>query len=133
MRAAVVPKSLRFFGSESYQSHYGAFLDCSSLTRITIPDGATVEPYTFRGCTLLQAKSSIYNMTEVEYYRDFYHERINQHVAVLTALKIYQELEEMEPPTQRKRFQLLPGHLNGPRAYRKITAFEMWREIVTFL
>ena len=72
-------------------------------------------------------------MTVVKYYRDFYRERIEKRVAVLTALKIYQELDEMEPPTQRPRFDLLAGHLNGPRAYRKITAFEMWSEIVIFL
>ena len=72
-------------------------------------------------------------MTIVEYYRDFYHRRVNQRVAVLTALKIYQDMEEMEPPAQRQRFELLAGHLDGLRAYRKITAFEMWREIVVFL
>ena len=72
-------------------------------------------------------------MSIVEYYRDFYHQRIKERVAVLTALKIYQELDEMEPPAQRPTYVLLPEHLDGPRAYRKITAFEMWREIVMFL
>ena len=82
------------------------------------------------GFPLLEAKSaSYYYMTIVEYYRDFYHESYNQCVAVLTALKIYQDMEMMEPPAQRQRFELLAGHLDGPRAYRMITAFEMWREI----
>ena len=54
-------------------------------------------------------------------------------VAVLTSLKVYQEMTEMEPPAQRRRFELIDGHLNGPSEYHKITAFELWREIVMFL
>ena len=58
--------------------------------------------------------------------------RIKQRVAVLTSLVVYQEMEE-EPRVQRPRYEVIEGHLNGPRAYRKITAFELWREIVMFL
>ena len=111
----------------------GAFEGCSALKSIIIPIAATVHDDAFDGCTLLEAKSSIYYMSVVEYYRDYYYKRLKERIAVLTSLKIYQEFDEMEPPPQRRRFELLPEHLNGPRSYRKITAFEMWREIVMFL
>ena len=111
-----------------------SFYNCSSLTHITIPEAATVEDSAFDGCTLLLAKSSIYNMSIVEYYRDFYNERIRLRVAVLTSLKVYQEMHgQSEPTAQGNGFELIEGHLNGPRAYHKITAFELWREICMFL
>jgi len=107
---------------------------CSSLTHITIPEAATVHDYAFNRCTLLLAKSSIYNMSIVEYYRDFYHERIRLRVAVLTSLKVHQEMHgQSEPLAQGNGFEVIEGHLNGPRAYHKITAFELWREICMFL
>ena len=70
-------------------------------------------------------------MSIVEYYRDFYHQRIKERVAVLTSLKVRQDM--IERREQFPTYGLSPEHLNGPRAYRKITAFEMWREIVMFL
>ena len=45
-------------------------------------------------------------MSIVEYYRDFYHQKFSERVAVLTALKIYQELEEMK--AERPTYELLP-------------------------
>ena len=113
---------------------YNSFFACSSLTHITIPEAATVHHTAFSGCTLLHAKSSIYNMSIVEYYRDFYHERVRLRVAVLTSLKVYQEMHgQSEPQTQGNGFEVIEGHLNGPRAYHKITAFELWRENCMFL
>ena len=38
-----------------------------------------------------------------------------------------------QPLAQRRRIEIPEGHLNGSLAYRKITAFEMWREIVMFV
>ena len=73
-------------------------------------------------------------MSIVEYYRDFYHQRIKERVAVLTSLKVYQEMHgQSEPLVQGNGFEVIEGHLNGPRAYHKITAFELWREICMFL
>ena len=73
-------------------------------------------------------------MTVVEYFRDFYHERINLRVAVLTSLKVYQKMHgQSDLPEQRTTYELIEGHLDGPRAYSRITAFEIWREIVMFL
>ena len=59
-------------------------------------------------------------MTIVEYFRDFYHERIRLRIAVLTSLKVYQEMQEAERLAQRFWFELLTGHLNGPRGTIKL-------------
>ena len=72
-------------------------------------------------------------MSIVEYYRDFYYERIKLRVTVLRSLLVYQEREERVPVAELPRYELVEGHLNGPLAYKMITAFEMWWEIVMYL
>ena len=66
-----------------------AFSKCSKLSDITIPMFATVSPTAFLGCTKLEDKSNSYNMSLVEYYRDFYHQRIKERVTVLKSLLVY--------------------------------------------
>ena len=110
-----------------------AFNNCSSLVDITIPEAANVSPSAFLGCSQLEAKSSGYHMTVVQYYRDFYHQRIKERVTVLKSLLVYQEMTEKVPSVPMPTYALTEGHLNGPLAYRKITAFELWREIVMYL
>ena len=88
-----------------------ALVNCSALRSIIIPIGATVHSTAFKFCTKLEAKSSSYNMTVVEYYRDYYHERVKRLVVVLNCLKFInaermrradEQVEMMEEAKRRK-------------------------------
>jgi len=117
-----------------------AFEGCSALVSIVIPD-KTVIPHpedTFRGCTGLQTIAS--PMRVEDYFRASNLDkvkRIKQQVAVLLSLKVHQQIEEGVNNNHElgDRFELLPGHLNGPRAFRKLTfgENEMWRTVLAFL
>ena len=70
----------------------------------------------------------------VDYFRES-QDRIRQRVRVLTALKVYQEIQEKKRLIQCEdnEYKVVKGHIDGPRAYEKITAFELWREILMYL
>ena len=155
------------------------FAGCLGLKSIVIPKFAMVHDTAFDECTLLEAKSRGYNLTVVEYYRDFYHQRIKERVTVLKSLLVYQEMREaglvatLPVPATTPKIQYCfckctlrcsrckatgycstfckridydkhneysrrnlgrnEIHLLGPLAFKKITAFEMWREILMYL
>ena len=58
--------------------------------------------------------------------------RVDLRVTVLLSLSAYQRREEMEPPAQRPKYELLPGHLNGPYACKQIDS-KLWKYILEFL
>ena len=116
------------------------FYGCSALVSIVIPDKTVIRnpESTFEGCTGLQTIAS--PMRVADYFRASNLEkvkRINQRVAVLLSLKVHQQIEEGVNNNHElgDRFELLPGHLNGPRAFRKLTFGynEMWRTVLAFL
>ena len=87
----------------------------------------------FNGAVLLEAKAKSFKMTIKDYYSASHQHSIKLRVTVLTAIKIYQEMTEQTPPFTFPIFELIEGHFDGPRAYHKITAFELWREICMWL
>ena len=96
-------------------------------------------------------------MTVVEYFRDYYHERVKLRVSVLTCLKSINEARIRRGEEEVKRmklngggsssssssgvetnsvvnFPLQPiGEFQGVLAESMITAEELWREILKFL
>ena len=138
------------------------------ISRVIIPSNATVaydaydayaeyaEYDAFNGCTKLEEKSSSYNMTLVEYFRDYYHEIVKLRVSVLNCLKSINEARIRRGEEEVKRMKLNGGGssssssgvetnsvVNFPRqpigefqgvlAESMITAEELWREILKFL
>ena len=134
---------------------WGAFENCSALRSVEIPINATVDANAFDGCTKLEAKSASYNMTIVEYFRDYYHERVKLRVSVLTCLKRINEgrMRKVAEAVERMKLndgsssssvggemnsginiQRQPiGEFQGVLAEEMITAEELWREILKFL
>ena len=104
--------------------------------------------------TKLEAKSESYNMTVVEYFRDFYHQRIKERVTVLICLERFNAARIRRGEEEVKRVKLNDsssnsvsvgeegivatqpqqiGEFRGVLAEKMITAFELWREILGWL
>jgi len=147
LETIVIPASVTNFGGWSFK-------DCSALRTINIPIAATVDANAFNGCTKLEAKSASHNMTIVEYFRDYYHERVKLRVSVLTCLKSINEARIRRGEEEVKRMKLNGGggssssgevnsvvniqrqrigEFQGVLAEKMITAEELWREILKFL
>jgi len=121
-----------------------AFRSCSSLRSLIIPDQALVDNQAFgrnngtymnpfHGCYKLNELAASFSMTIKDYIVNENKIRMGLRVALLTSLAVYQKMTESVPPGRFPTYELLDGHLDGPRAYHKITAFELWREIAKFL
>jgi len=61
----------------------GAFFNCDELISIALPSPTNVHKHAFLGCSKLLTKCASFDMTIVEYYRDFYHKRMKERVCVL--------------------------------------------------
>ena len=75
-------------------------------------------------------------MTIVEYFRDYYQERVQLRVAVLHCfgvLKGQDDYGELTSGGLRRVEESFTGELNGPMSFRKITTLELWKKIVMFL
>ena len=127
----IIPQSVTEIGKQCFEG-------CVNLTNLVIPDSVTTidRETTFANCPKLTEKCSKFKMDVVDYYRTSHQRRIEFRVHFLTCLKIHQELIEAEQagerPTNRRRTEIVEGELNSPLAWRRITAFELWREIVMF-
>ena len=116
-----------------------AFLNCISLDFITINDEADVEDDSFKGCTLLEARSSKFNMAIDNYFRKSHQQRITERLTVLNCTKMLLQIEVGKRP-QRRRInneEEVGGgeivYLKGLLAFKMITAFESWIEIFKFI
>jgi len=113
-----------------------AFAQCSALRNIPIPPTVTsVHANAFDGCTVLERLSTASNQSIEEYLRSRFY-ALQSRYALLTSIQHLTLRDAAEPPTERRRLEqtpLIPGQLNGSRAYYRLTAIELWREIVKFL
>ena len=151
LESIVIPASVTSISGWSFGWSFGCG---SALRSVIIPINATVDANAFRSCTKLEAKSASYNMTVIEYFRDYYHERVKLRVSVLTCLKSINDARIKRGEEQVKRMKLncgisssVGGEMNsgfnnrsqhigvfqGVLAESMITAEELWREILKFL
>ena len=120
-----------------------AFADCHALTSINIPDSATVDDTAFGGCTKLKAIAASNDMEVEDYFRNshlkklHYEKNIKPRVIVLLCLKFINarrmEGGEVGITTKMRGLNTNEEDFNGVMAESKITAFEMWREIIMYL
>ena len=140
------------------QIERAAFLNCSALSDIVIPDGATLGINVFQGCTGLETISSAsFHMSVAGYFRESHHLRIKLRVTVLNCLKLInkERMRLAEEPTKRRKLnsdgrsssesgftgwftnrvttKTTREEFDGVRAESKITAFELWMEILEFV
>jgi len=106
LESIVLPASIASIGSL-------AFYNCSALRSVIIPISTTVDATAFNRCTKLEAKSSSYNMTIVEYFRDYYHERVKLRVSALNCLKSINEARIRRGEEEVKRMKLSSSSSNS--------------------
>ena len=80
-------------------------------------------------------KSSSYNMTVVEYYRDYYAKRMTERVSLLICIQRFRESEgEMGGAgNKRERVEEVAGVLDGQMALRRIGEVKVWERVAVFL
>ena len=137
-----------------------AFLNCSSLKYVIIPDAAIdninygtgnygLDKYKdpFTGCKILERIAKSFKILVKEYFRAIYLEKVKLRAVVLNCLKLI-NARRMRAREEGKKMKWgedgggIGGVQNvyisdqcfkGVYAESKITAFEMWREILMFV
>ena len=121
-----------------------SFYNCIALPFISIPDSVTdIHDQAFMGCTLLEARVAnfVIAMSVNDYYKESHQQRIKRRVAVLASLKTINDarIERTNGGGDNRRRRLNPDNVRDNREFdgvlmeERITAFDMWREMVMWM